>query len=74
MPTEAQELNTPEDILALPNFSVVVANSTDVPGIGTAVIVLQKIHDDWYTPGFPQPLDPRELKDVFFPAKVIFQL
>jgi hypothetical protein len=75
MSTEVKVINSAEEMTDLPNYALVVGAPADVPGLGIAVIALQKIADDWYAPGFPDPLPVELLEvDVFFPAQVVFTL
>jgi hypothetical protein len=68
-------IETPEQMEALPDYSVVVSAVHDVPELGGKVcIATQKIEGGWYGAGMGDiPTDPHMLQN-FFPAVLVFQI
>jgi hypothetical protein len=68
-----ETIETPEDLEALPDFTIVVSDVAQMEG-STVCIALQKIGGDWYAPGTAWPIQPDELSAYFWPGKVVFRL
>lgn len=70
-----QLIETPEQMAALPDFSVVVSKVNYAPELGGNVcIATQKIEGGWYGAGMGEiPTDPQDLIN-FFPAVLVFQI
>jgi hypothetical protein len=70
-----QLIDTPEQMDALPDYSVVVSAVTICEELGGNVAVaMQKIAGEWYPPGMGSiPTDTRQLRN-FFPATLVFQI
>jgi len=70
-----QTIETPEQMAALPDYSVVVSAVHNVPDLGGDVcIATQKIEGYWYGAGMGDiPTDPKDLTN-FFPATLVFQI
>jgi hypothetical protein len=70
-----ETIETPAQMAALPDYSVVVSAVQFVPDLGGHVcIATQKIEGAWYGAGMGDiPTDPHDLIN-FFPATLVFKI
>jgi hypothetical protein len=69
-----ETIETPEQMAALPDYSVIVSAVHYVPDLGHVCIAVQKIEGEWYGAGMGDiPTDPKDLRN-FFPAHLVFKL
>lgn len=73
IPSLARSIKDAAALEALPDFTVVVSNVTELEGKPVCICV-QKLAGEWYTPGLDHELPPDILSDQFWPAKVVFTL
>jgi hypothetical protein len=71
--SENQIINKPEELDALPNFTVVVSAPAVVEG-KTAVIAIQKLSDNWVPIGTPFPMTTDMISPKFYPGVVVYRL
>lgn len=68
-----ETIETVGELEPLPEFTLIVSKPKLVDG-KTICISMQKIDGGWYTPGTTWPVNPADLTEEFWPAKVVFQL
>ena len=67
-------IDTPKQMVELPDWSVVVSAVHDLPEVGRVCIAVQKVDGGWYGVGMGDvPSDPYSLRN-FFPAVLVFQM
>jgi hypothetical protein len=70
-----ETIEKPEQLDELPDYSVVVSATADIPELGGKVcIAVQKIDGAWYGAGMGEaPSSPYQLRN-FFPATLVYQI